>query len=131
MTGFVDPGIMTFANHGCNGTYNIGVKLSETEATLDFGDGPSAVYDGDEEKDSNVFNPFQERRFSIEECKNLVALRDIEAGEELLDNYMFYGGPNAEFFEENLTELKQVCSGGAGLVLEYEEQSRLFMPSND
>ena len=85
------------------------------------------MYNDAEEEDSNIFNPFWERHSSIEECTSLATLRDIEAGEELLDNYIFYGGPNGEYFDENLAELKQLCSGGTGMVLEYEEQSRLFV----
>lgn len=110
---------MTFANHGCNGSYNVGVKLNETEATLDFGRGPSALH-GYGDEGPTVFNPFFERHFPLEGCGDFVTLRDIEAGEELLDNYIVFGGYDLDYFEANLAELKQVCSGGVGKVYEYD-----------
>ena len=111
----VDPGIMTFANHG-------GVKLNETEATLDLGRGSTALYGYDEER-STAFNPFLERHFPLEDCGDFITLRDIQEGEELLDNYLVFGGYDPEYFEGNLAELKQICSGGVGKVLEYDEKS--------
>ena len=119
----VDPGIMTFVNHGCDGKYNIGAKLNETEASIEFGQGPTKVF-GDH-LDSDAFNPFAERHFPMWDCASFVAHRDIEKGEELLDNYIIFGGKDWEEFEANLADLKTLCSGGVGKVFEYEEQWRL------
>ena len=114
----VDPGIITFANHGCDGKFNVGANLNETEATIELGQGPTKVY---RRKSSNVFDPFLERHFSPSHCADFVTHRDIEVGEELFDNYIVFGGSDEEDFETNLVELKALCSGGVGTIFEYEE----------
>jgi hypothetical protein len=49
------------------------------------------------------------------------ALRDIQAGEEILDNYiMFGGGADQTDFDTNLKELKSMCGGSGGIVHGYE-----------
>mgnify|MGYP003529825772 FL=1 len=82
----VDSGILTFVNHGCNGTYNMGRPYNETEVTIPLGQGPPDIF-GDAEA-NDVFHPFNERHFECFECPKEMALRAIEAGEELLDNYV-------------------------------------------
>ena len=119
----VDPGIMTFVNHGCDGKNNVGATLNETEASIEFGQGPTTVF-GDH-LDSVAFNPFAERHFPMWDCAGFVAHQDIEKGEEILDNYIIFGGTDWEEFESNLAALKTLCSGGIGKVFEYEEQWRL------
>jgi len=113
----VDPGILTFVNHGCNGSYNVGAKLSETESTVELGRGPTGIYSDDTYE---VYNPFLERHFPQYECGKFRALRDIEAGEEIYDNYLTFGGDDLEEWEENLRDLKTVCSGGTGKIYNYE-----------
>jgi len=118
----VDPGILTYVNHGCNGSYNVGAKLNETESTIELGQGPAGVYDDD---GNDVYNPFDERHFPNWECSKFITLRDIDAGEELLDNYLaFGGGEDTKDWENNLRELKSVCSGGTGKVVMYEEEEK-------
>ena len=119
----VDPGIMTFVNHGCDGTYNIGAKLNETEASIEFGQGPTTVFGN--HLYSVSFNPFADRHFPKWDCAGFVVHRDIEKGEELFDNYIIFGSKDWEEFESNLADLKTLCSGGVGKVIEYEEQWRL------
>ena len=119
MSAGVDPGIMTYVNHGCNGTYNVGVPLNETEMTVELGQGPEGVYDLD---GNDVYNPFDERHYPMWECDKFITLRDLEAGEELFDNYLaFGGGQETEDWENNLLELKTMCSGGKGRVHMYED----------
>jgi len=109
---------MTYVNHGCDGTYNVGVKLNETEKTVELGQGPHGVYDDD---GNAIYNPFEERHYPMWQCGDFVTLRDIEAGEELLDNYLaFGGGEETKDWEDNLLELKTICSGGNGKVGMYE-----------
>lgn len=88
---------------------------------MELGRGPEGVHD-----DSNqVHDPFVERHFPPWECESLVALRDIEANDELLDNYLvFGGGKDLIYWEENLKDLKNMCSGGKGTVTDYEEETR-------
>jgi hypothetical protein len=115
----VDPGIMTFVNHGCNGTYNVGAHLIVNEMTMKVGLGPGGVYDDGNE----IYHPYAERQFPQWECQSFVALRDINAGEELLDNYLVFGGSeDLSSWDDNLQELKHICSGGIGSVSEYEAE---------
>jgi hypothetical protein len=115
--GGVDPGIMSFVNHGCNGTYNVGTPLSVNEMTAVLGVGPADIYDDE----NDVYHPYNDRQFPYWECANFVALRDIEVGEELFDNYLvFGGGAQMEDWDKNLRELKAVCMGGTGTIAEYE-----------
>jgi hypothetical protein len=108
---------MTFVNHGCNGTYNVGTPLNVNEITALPGVGP-----GDDFDDLNVaYNPYDDRRFPLWECEKFVALRDIQQGEELFDNYLVFGGSsNTEDWDNNLMELKSVCMGNAGTIAKYE-----------
>jgi hypothetical protein len=108
---------MSFVNHGCNGTYNVGTPLDVTEMTAIVGVGPGTVYDDV----TDVHHPFNERRFPFWECEKFVALRDIQKGEELFDNYLvFGGGDDIDDWDKNLLELKAVCMGKAGTIAEYE-----------
>ena len=60
------------------------------------------------------------------ECGKFVTLRDIQPGEELLDNYLaFGGGVDLNDWENNLLELKTMCSGGKGKIHMYEEDEDL------
>ena len=112
---------MTFVNHGCNGTYNVGTPLAVTEMTMELGRGPEGVYDDNNE----VHHPFDERHYPQWDCQSFVALRDIEAGEELLDNYLVFGGSeDVDFWDKTLQELKDLCSGGTGTITEYEEKAQ-------
>lgn len=112
----IEPSLWSFVNHGCNGTYNIGTPLNVTEVSLTTGTPPNDLYDDENE----VFDPFSERHYPAWGCSDFVALRDIEAGEELFDNYLVFGGSKTEDWLDNLQELQSVCSGGIGLVSSYE-----------
>ena len=117
----VDPGVTTFVNHGCNGTYNIGWPLPLTEETAPLGAGPAAAGYAFE---LYPYDPFSARQFPSWECTSTnAALRDIEAGEELLDNYLVFGGSESdEEWERQLVELKELCSGSVvGLIKAYED----------
>ena len=103
----IEPSKMNFLNHGCNGTYNIGITLPFTEATLEAK--PAGIFEAEE-----AYDPFNGRHFQATTCLEMKSLRDIQKGEELLDNYLAFGDEN--FFEANLAELKAMCSSGVGLV---------------
>lgn len=81
---FVDSSIITFVNHGCNGTYNVGVKTDYNEFSSNL-DAPTDDLDGRSHTGTSVFNPVVDRHlfFGGDE-----SLRDIKAGEEILDNYL-------------------------------------------
>jgi hypothetical protein len=105
----VEPGLLSFVNHGCNGTYNVGTPLPYHELTVERGLGPYVYFDGE----NDVYNPFEERHFPLFGCETFVALRDILPGEEILDNYLtFGGGGDSHDWEDNLEDLKHICFGG-------------------
>lgn len=124
----VDPGIFTFINHGCNGTYVSGTPyaprstlVTELEADpLDYADDifPPVVLN----LETNVYARRNEPLFMF----NMdIAIRDIQAGEEILDNYLIYY--TEDQWEEYVTRLKVQCSskeGAAGPVAEYERKTQ-------
>jgi hypothetical protein len=69
--------------------------------------------------DKNLpYHPYIERHFPSWGCASFKALRDIEEGEEILDNYMVFGG--SKELHGYVKELKTICSGGIGSVSQYE-----------
>ena len=95
----VDPGIVTFAEHGCDGTHNCGTPLNVTERILDHGQVPSVHFDDTHD----ICNPFDERHAPNWECGKFKVLQDIQPGEELLDNCLvFKSSEHIEDWEENL-----------------------------
>lgn len=114
----VDPGILTFSNHGCNGSYNVGTRLNFTEQNdPDPELLASSVNDG-----LDFYDPVTIRHFPMWECGGTaIALRDIEKGEEVLDNYLLFEGTSYDALEQYLAVLRQWCSGeSTGPVTEYE-----------
>lgn len=114
----VDATLLTFANHGCNGTNNVGERLTFNEATLEVGTPVSSHYDGG----YDMFNPFAERHYLSMYCLESTASVDINAGEEIFDNYLTLAGDHQHDFDLNLEEIKGLCSGSKGLVSLYEEK---------
>jgi hypothetical protein len=113
---------LTFVNHGCNGTSNLGERgvdpSNHTEWSVDL--------DEDIPKDLRSefvdrYNPNNDRNV-VKYSTNCVAARDITRGEELYDNYINYGGD--EFFPEMVQELRNQCSGELGLVEKYQADSK-------
>jgi hypothetical protein len=112
---------LTFVNHGCNGTANLGErgvdpsKLTEWNINLELG-----IPDEMETKLTVPYNPSADRDL-IRYATNCVAGRTIRKGEEILDNYMNFGGD--EYFEEMVLSLREECSGGLGLVEQYQSEA--------
>jgi hypothetical protein len=99
--------------------------MNVTEQTAVTGLGPAA--NGCREK-ILTYSPVADRLYPDWGCGDTTrVLRDVEAGEELLDNYLPFGGTeNGTDWEDNLAELKQLCSGnGVGSVVQYEASSSL------
>jgi len=105
---FVDSGILTFVNHGCRGSYNMGKKTTFDEFSAD----PSTVdgtVSGRSHEGTTTFNPVVDRHLRYMADRSL---RDIKAGEEILDNYLaFVGKP--EFWAKDVMNLRALCSGQA------------------
>lgn len=118
--GGVDTSITTFINHGCRATYNIGHKLAYHEMNITDCDPHQQPCTPCSDPESDPYDPFWERQYPMWECQNNIANRDIEIGEEILDDYMCMGG--AEYLTESIADLQNVCSGGIGLVSMYEEE---------
>jgi len=115
----VDAGILTFVNHGCNKTYNIGEETIHTEETIQLGEDVLRVYDAR----SEFFNPYAERNVMSYDSNGIAAIKDIPAGGEILDNYLVFGGGfDQRDFDDNLRELKNICSGLGGTVHQYEQE---------
>ena len=80
---------MKFANHGCNGTYNVGDAMNDTEFSVD----PNQFLGSDFRADptrSEFFNPSLDRQHWIVMSASDSFLVDVQAGQEVLDNYMAY-----------------------------------------
>lgn len=114
----VDSDIMTFVNHGCNGTYNIGVHTDVNEFTISIDDPPENLLGRSESV--HLFNPAVDRGYVYVNGGPNAALRDIRAGEEILDNYLLFIG-TGDYWEADVTGLRNQCLGQAGDVVEYEE----------
>lgn len=113
---FVDSGIITFVNHGCNGTYNIddegytGMTEQNTDLTL-FD--KRAVYD-----------PYSDRNYLQISNAPSFALRNIVAGEEILCNYLTFCEVLADFTPE-MEHLKKLCNEGAVGIISVLEQAAM------
>ena len=113
---------MTFVNHGCNHTYNVGVDSGDiTEFTADLTQLPDVFNDAI--RDGNVFHPARDRNLRYVLVGGDRFLRDIHAGEEILDNYLAFTGDKADW-EYDVLHLRGQCSGAAiGDISEYESES--------
>jgi hypothetical protein len=98
-----------------------GLPTDMSELTVDLSMlANQIIYDDD----NDSYNPFMERRFPSWGCPDFKALRDIEEGEEVLDNYLVFGGSCGNRLHEYIEELKTMCAGGGiGSVLQYELES--------
>ena len=116
----MDSGILTFPNHGCNSTYNVGRVLSVNEFTVALGQPPPEDFFRSHQR--SPYDPLEERHALFHKVITQ-SLRDIVAGEELFDNYLFFGG--ATYFHEVAQALRDQCRGRAGEIEEFQrEKSR-------
>mmetsp|Transcript_10490 Transcript_10490/g.19193 ORF Transcript_10490/g.19193 Transcript_10490/m.19193 type:complete len:608 (+) Transcript_10490:2-1825(+) len=110
----VQSDIFTFVNHGCNGTANVAENdVTETNVDLEMGVPNSLVTRID-----TVYAPHADRDHAKMETTS-VTVRPIEAGEEILDNYLAFGGDT--YFRENVESLRMQCSGEEGMVEHYQK----------
>ena len=114
----MDSSIVTFVNHGCKGSYNVGVETSYHEFSVDLDTPMEAAINGKSHTGTSLFNPVIDRHLFF---SGDVTVRDIQAGEELLDNYLaFIGGEEA--WAHDVNDLRNQCLGQSteGSVTEYE-----------
>jgi hypothetical protein len=110
--------ILTFLNHGCNGTANIGDNefTEVTEFTVDLESG--VIPDFLKTKVDTPYLPHFDRD-EVKQQTMCQTSRLIRAGEELLDNYLSFGGD--VFFREMVETLRNECSGSLGIVEQYQQ----------
>ena len=117
----VDSSPMTFVNHGCKGTNNIGEVSELNEFTLDLGRMPEEFM---MKGHSSIYNPAADRNLRHYIAGGEVSTRLIKAGEEILDNYLFFIGDGQDW-SEDVQQLRDQCSGrhksGNADVREYED----------
>lgn len=149
---------MTFVNHGCNGTANVGVvsqyhegnlniphsllqKVSGT-MTRDSNGGTQSstihVYDAlralipeeylDDESEDDFYLPIRKPASAIH---TETTDQWIYAGSEILDNYLNFGGMLAPDFWENVEMLQRECSGLPGDVQRWEQDEDEDDETND
>jgi len=108
----VDASILTFANHGCNGSHNIDQWTSprDTEGNFITEENFSMERLKVERVDREVYDPYVDRHLPhiINEIE--YATRDIVAGEEILCNYVDYTS-NDEELGADVALLRAVCNG--------------------
>lgn len=114
----VEPSILTFINHGCNGTYVQGLKMDVTEMTADLKEMPEILANNVPE--TAFYNPFVDRNHLLLMHAMERTLRDVQAGEELLDNYLNYF--TEVNWESSVKDLRAQCqSQGVGAINRYED----------
>lgn len=114
---FVEASVLSFANHGCKGSYNLvapddtedkpedGVKYTEMH---EYSADVRNVYEGQFENDVGFgYNPVIERHLVSIDNRMDVTRHDIKAGEELFSNYLPYANTLADW-ERNLQKLRNV-----------------------
>ena len=111
---YVDTSILTFMNHGCNGTNNFGERHFNT---------PDSIYGNEAHLDPNaidvppssasrgsIFDPVVDRNYLVFAAGNYEAKRDIHSANELYQNYLFlFADPSS--WVEQVVDIKAQCSG--------------------
>uniref|UniRef100_A0A7S4SHD5 SET domain-containing protein n=1 Tax=Ditylum brightwellii TaxID=49249 RepID=A0A7S4SHD5_9STRA len=101
----VDSTILTFVNHGCNGTYNAATVTSTvTEMTTGVDEFDEAFFMND------PYNLVVARHLPHNQNSGDVALRDIKAGEEILNNYLDFS-TDEENWKDYVRNLRNQCLG--------------------
>ena len=112
----MDSALLTFANHGCKSAYNIGEVTDFDEFTANT-DVMLDELSGKSHQGTSTFNPVVDRHLTHTGFMNI---RDIKAGEEILDNYLNFIS-SEEDWAHDIISLRNQCSGlASGEVTEYE-----------
>jgi len=107
--------IMTFTNHGCNGTANLGHNVPGlNEFTMEPESPGFTIPEDFKQFSTGEYSPHRDRAVLGTITVSQVEHAPIMKGEELFDNYIGFGGDTA--FIEQVTELKRDCSGALGTV---------------
>ncbi len=129
---YVEPNILTYSNHGCNGTYNIDskhiihLKSSLSRSHNDDNGHPNFTEQNVEQSDfplnlRPLYSPYHDRHLHHKEVIWNEAIKDIMVGDEILSDYLFFTMYSAEAFYEESKVLKRICNGvEVGLVTKNE-----------
>lgn len=98
-------------NHGCNGSYNVGSDLSKLDQVITEQNAqPSDERTFRKETyDWEKYNPYKLRHIHHISSSYEIALRNIQAGEELLTDYLEF--QEGQDWWPEVQELKQLCNG--------------------
>jgi len=107
--------ILTFVNHGCNGTANIGINVpGKNEFTMDIDSPDFEIPEEFLQHSAGYYSPHRDRIYMRSVVTTMVFHPPVLAGEELFDNYIEFGG--MKHFVDQVKELRQDCSGALGTV---------------
>ena len=124
-------------NHGCNGTYNINLDSDYHESNMVYPPNdlmakmiPHGMLNEQEKRFLLEQVPLEFRtetmtfylpiRHNVEDHASK-SIQDIPAGEEILDNYMTYGGVvHGRDFWLNAKSLWEECRGSSGVIEQYQ-----------
>ena len=98
----VDASLLTFVNHGCNGTSNVGIGFNVTEVNARDEFMPLELQSRPHGKDF-IYNPIEERNSFY--TKYMKPVGNIAMGEEILTNYLSYVGGD-QFWSYTIAELR-------------------------
>lgn len=112
-------------NHGCNGTKNYGSDprlLINTGVTItEINYDPSSSSSDDLVESAPVYSPVHERHLQQIHKFGDLTLRSIKKGEEIVTDYMEFGGDEEGLLEDAI-KLKAWCSGeSVGEITQYED----------
>ena len=123
---YVEPNILTFSNHGCNGGYNVQSGLELLAYPLISIVTEQNVTESDfleMEGEGSTFDPYYDRHYQQIELGYVEATKDISPGEEIFSNYLFYTTSSAKEFYKEAQVLKRICSGDeVGLITMSEQK---------
>ena len=102
---------MTFVNHGCNGTYNLGnYNNPPEEGGLTEQNAKESDYlNTFEEEEHSGYNPYRLRHIHHENSHSDISVKDIKAGDELFVDYLTFCEGTGWWDE--VQHLKRMCNG--------------------
>jgi hypothetical protein len=89
-----------------------------------MGEAPNTEYSSELDR---FYHPYNERHYPMWPCQDAKTNQYIEAGEELLYNYLGYAGTSDMNWMELIADLKKWCSGEIGFVAQYDISKEAFV----
>lgn len=124
----VDATELTFVNHGCNGSNNVGSVSPHHESNLQLPnlDDENSLWIKIPQEylaatlDDQLYFPIRNPGSVVSTESNQL----LAAGQEILDNYLTFAGTDGIEFWNYVESLQQECSGVAGFIEEWETKYR-------